>query len=471
MNSAAPLHHQKTSLIGSDLSSVPYLSPFGRLYRLSRLNGLWLHQLPHIFGIPPLLQSMLRTGAGIPWEALHNWDAASSTEDPHFQCALGDWYPYRKGTDGESATKLRGCPACLSYGYHTMLHQLPWISSCPWHRERLVDSCTCGRDFLPRMQGSAKARLLTCECGKDHFNRSKALLGMDQWPTDEVHHHLTTYLHLAGGERRRTTLFSSDTLTRSQAYKRIGPAFEMQHYQPLHTKRFVDGQESEVFAPKTFDESTTEASLNDEIVSSILWGWSVASQREYWSLYRIPVTRSCYERIRQHASAVSLDASRRFSICDLVDIGANGIFAQGNLIAEGVSENHPFPRVDGEVIGERLGRLAEQLFHHVHRYFGGARRGYRHLADSHAFEVALFTWSKTPQARTLALALSEITTLIAIDHLRGLLQIAPSIKNAVRYRLNLGAPIVLVRDDPELKIIVGFEAPKFPSIASARNSP
>jgi len=472
MNSAALLHHQKTSLIGNNLYSVPYLSPFGRLYRLSRLNGLWLHQFPHMFGIPPLLQHMLRIGGGVPWEALHAWDAASSTQDAHFQCAWRDWYPYRNGTDGESATNLRGCPVCFAYGYHTMLHQLPWISSCPWHREPLVDSCTCGRNLLPRVQGTTKATLLACVCGKDHFDRSKALLGMDQWPRDDVYHDQRGYLFVAGSERRRTTLITSNAITRSHAYARIGPAFEMQRYPSFDRRQSVERPGDGFFATKTFDESTADDLLSDGIVSSILSRWSQSTRTYYsWDVTRIPITSSCYERIRQYASAIGLDASRRFGICDLVDINANGIFAQGNLIAEDASENYRFPRVDAEIIGERLGRLAEQLFRHVHRSFGGARRGYRHLADSHAFEAALFTWSKTPQARTLALALSEITTLIAIDHLRGLLQIAPAIKNAVRYRLNLGAPIVLVRDEPELKIIVGFEPPKLPSIASVRNSP
>lgn len=471
MSRTASLHYQKTSLIGSNLYSVPYLSPFGRLYRLSRLNGLWLHQFPHMFGIPPLLQHMLRIGGGVPWEALYAWDAASSTQVAHFQSTWRDWYPYRNGTDGESATKLRGCPVCFAYGYHTMLHQLPWISSCPWHREPLVDSCICGRNLLPRVQGKTKAMLLACVCGKDHFDRSKALLGMDQWPKDDVYYDQRGYLHVAASERRRTTLITSNAITRSHAYAWIGPAFEMQRYPSFDRRQPVERPEDGFFATKTFDESTADASLSDGIVPSILSRWSQSTHTSSWGVIRIPITSLCYERIKQFASAIGLEASRRFGICDLVDINANGIFAQGSLVAEDASKSYAFPRVHGEIIGEQRGQLAEQLFGHVHRYFGGAREESRHLADLHTASTPLFTWSKTSQARTLALALSEITTLIAIDHLRGLLQIAPSIKNALRYRLNLGAPIVLVRDEPELKIIVGFEPPKVFSIASARNTP
>ncbi len=469
MNSTATPRHRTPSLIGSDLSSLPYISPFGRLYRLSRLNGLWLHQLPHIFEIPPLLQSMLRTGSGVPWEALHGWDAPLSASDPRFQCTLEDWYPYKNGTDGESVTKLRGCPVCLAYGYHTMLHQLPWISSCPWHRERLVDSCVCGRNLLPRIQGLAKARLLACECGKDHFDRSKALLGMDHWPTNEVLQILTTHLHLAGSARSRTILFSSDTLTLSQAYARIGPAFEMQRCEPFKRMQTRDRQGNEIFVAKAFDESTVETSLRDGIVSFILSRWPQLRHPQGWNFFRFPIISSCYERIREQAFAVNLEASRKFGICDLVDISENGIYVQRRSIAEDGSEHFRFPRVDGGVVGARLGRLAQQLFHVVYRHFGGAGAGYLRSFDLPKAEAALLNWSKTSQARTLALALSEITTLIAIDHLRGLLQIAPSLKNAMRYRLSLGAPIVLVRDKPELKIIVGFSPPKLPSIASVRN--
>jgi len=461
MSSASLLHHEKTSLIGSDMDSVPYLSPFGRLYRLSRLNGLWLHQLPHMFGIPPLLQQMLRIGNGVPWEALHAWDANSSTEGAHVQCTWRDWYPYRNGTVGESPTKLRGCPVCFAYGYHTMLHQLPWISSCPWHRVPLVDTCICGRNLLLKVRALGKAKLLACVCGNDHFDRRSALLGMNQWPIDEVHHNLTTYLNFSRNERKRTTLITTQRLKRSQAYARIEPVSESPYHRPIDTKQYGDNKVNDAFSPRIFDESTNDTSISDLIVSSILSTWSQLTYSCVWELYRIPITPSCYGRILQHASAIGLEASRRFGICDFIDISANDVYAQRRLIAESGSKIHPAPRIDGGIIGE-LGRLAQELFGLVCPYVGRNQAGHHDPVDLHTAEEALFGWSKTSQARTLALALSEITTLIAIDHLRGLLQIAPSIMHVMHFRPDLGAPILLVRDKPELKIIVGFARPSHP---------
>ena len=84
-----------------------------------------------------------------------------------------------------------------------------------------------------------------------------------------------------------------------------------------------------------------------------------------------------YERLvkrRQHASAIGLEALGRFGICDLVDIGAIDVFAQRRFIAEGGSEIRCFPRVDGGIIGARLGGLAASLFREAYRRSIGSGR-------------------------------------------------------------------------------------------------
>lgn len=456
MSSAASPRDPKASLIGSDFNSVPYLSPFGRLYRLSRLNGLWLHQFPYMFGIPPFLQSQLREGGVVPWKGLHAWDAASSTEGVRVQCDWRDWYPYRNGTVDEFHTRLRGCPLCFSYGYHTMLHQLPWISSCPWHRVALVDACICGRSLMSKVRDSRTAKLLACICGNDHFDRQSALLGMDQWPTAEVHCCLATYLNFSGNERRRTTLITSHTVTQSRAYSMIEPVFESPYHSSLDANHRVKQIVNATFRRRIYDESTSDTATNDLIVWIILRKWWQLTGTSTWDYLRIPITTSCYGQILQHSGAINLEAFHRFGIRDLVDVSANDIYAQRRLIAEGDSENFCFPRVDGGIIGERLGLLAVQLFDHVCPCFRHVGGNYHAPLDSYSAEQALLEWSKTSQARTLALALSEITTLITIDYLREILHAAPSISHAVHYRLELGTPVILVRDPPDLKIVVGF---------------
>jgi hypothetical protein len=294
---------------------------------------------------------------------------------------------------------------------------------------------------------------------------------MDQWPTAEVHQSLTAYLRVAENERRRTTLISSDKSARSEAYARIEPAIVMQPRQSPYPRQSAKSHEYEIFATKTFDESATDAMLSDEIVYAILRSWAQARDPCSWGAVRTPITSSCYERIRQYACEVNLEASREFGISELVDISTSGVYAQRRSIADTGSGYDCCPAVDGWIIGPRLGRLGQMLFLHVYRHFRDVVEGHCGRAQRRSVLEALVSWARTSQAQTLALALSEITTLIVVDHLRGILQIAPSIENMASYRIDLGAPIMLVRDEPELKIIVGYTPPSLRSIVSARNCP
>lgn len=47
-----------------------------------------------------------------------------------------------------SVKNLRYCEACISRGYHSPIHQLPWVSLCPIHFLPLHESCSkCGKDI------------------------------------------------------------------------------------------------------------------------------------------------------------------------------------------------------------------------------------------------------------------------------------------------------------------------------------
>lgn len=45
-------------LIVGNLAQVPYISSFGRAYRLSQLNGLWLTQLPEVLKTTSAIQAV-----------------------------------------------------------------------------------------------------------------------------------------------------------------------------------------------------------------------------------------------------------------------------------------------------------------------------------------------------------------------------------------------------------------------------
>ena len=452
-NTTAP--HQKASLIGSEMDSVPYLSPFGRLYRLSRLNSIWLNQFPYMFGIPAPLQYALLTGGRVPWEDLHAWDENSLTEDSRIRCEWRDWYPYKNGIIDRTPAKLRGCPACFSYGYHTMLHQLPWIISCPWHRERLIDACSCGRNLMPTSRKCGAVQLLACPCGKDYYDRSSALLGMERFPTSEVRHYIDAHLSFSRDERTRTSLITSPSSTLDEAYAWIEPMLRSP-YRPSDAAQKIARKGNEPLRAMVFDDSTDEPWLTDATVSAIIKTWWTTPFSCAWESRRIPVTPSCYGKILKQANVTNLEALRRFGICDLLDISANDVYSMRRLVAEGDSKDHPFPRVDGGVIGAQRGSFGVVLFDLVCPYSRNARSMCHFSPDSHATEQALIRWSKTPHARILARALSEFTTLMVIEYLKKLLLIAPVIKDLMHYRLDFGKPIILVRDAPELRIVVGL---------------
>lgn len=120
--------------------------------------------------------------------------------------ALEPWLPFSCDIRiFESVWSFRYCPSCLRIGYHTMLHQLPWIHRCPWHGDRLRDNCRrCSRHM--EVSGTSGRRLLQCACGFDALNELAAVAGDPSLPSRSGPF-LEQYLTWAAERRKNWHLF------------------------------------------------------------------------------------------------------------------------------------------------------------------------------------------------------------------------------------------------------------------------
>lgn len=164
------------SLVGDNLSLVPYQSAFGCAARLARLNQI---------RVPAEYKELL----GIKTSESQTLLGALSTSRAQQQALAGAlgiarpteweparWYPFQTSIPNEAIfSRFRYCLACIRLGFHSNLHQLPWIYVCPWHRTRLRVGCPrCGQE--PCTSARSGIRLLTCVCGFDLVNESASAL-------------------------------------------------------------------------------------------------------------------------------------------------------------------------------------------------------------------------------------------------------------------------------------------------------
>ena len=210
-------HHLMPPLrlwIGHDVAATPYLSPIGQIIRLSRLNRIRTHQIDGTLGVGPAIASALRGNSPLPWPELCRW------QQRHHAGALGwdAFLPFQPFAPETLGAHLRVCLACARYGYHTVAHQLRWISACPWHRTRLYDRCTCGRRWLSAKPEGVDDRLLACPCGRDAFNRRQGLLGMRRFPADAIRTQLDGLLAKSRQEASYTTLLTVAGVDHAKAY-------------------------------------------------------------------------------------------------------------------------------------------------------------------------------------------------------------------------------------------------------------
>ncbi|MGB4657972.1 MAG: hypothetical protein WBI07_02185 [Mobilitalea sp.] len=69
------------------------------------------------------------------------------------------------------STKLKYCPKCMSYGYHSLFHQLSFIDKCLVHDIDLVDKCpSCSQDIPYSYYLKSDQHGYECACGNKLFN-------------------------------------------------------------------------------------------------------------------------------------------------------------------------------------------------------------------------------------------------------------------------------------------------------------
>lgn len=163
--------------VGGDLSHAPYLSPFGALVILSRLNRFGRKDLHAAFGLRLLANEDPSRALAFSSKRLAEFSHAIRVEpEKSAGWRLCDWLPFQgDATEGwKDSWTTRICMPCAKAGFHTWLFQLPWITRCPWHRTRLIAECpSCHRPLASSfLDGKA---LLRCACGIDFFNRRAAL--------------------------------------------------------------------------------------------------------------------------------------------------------------------------------------------------------------------------------------------------------------------------------------------------------
>ena len=162
--------------VGGDLSRVPYLSPFGALLRLARLNQFTRTDFYAAFDIRLVSSEDLAKVLAFSERRLDSFSVAIGVDAGQREgWKFNEWLPFHGDVpDSRSRWEVRACIPCLREGFHTWLFQMPWTTRCPWHGTPLNRACpNCGRSFaLSFKQG---AQLLRCECGIDFFDRRVAL--------------------------------------------------------------------------------------------------------------------------------------------------------------------------------------------------------------------------------------------------------------------------------------------------------
>ena len=196
--------------VGSDLTALPAASAFGILARIVRLNVFEPIDLFRHLGIRTRRSdnlSEVMTFSEARQTALAGALRLSSAP-PTWN--LTAWYPFQASSEVLRAQwRFRYCPLCMRVGYHTLLHQLPWIHRCPWHSVALSTACRrCGRevcalaDWLPDQN-------LACPCGHALLSTDDAL-AQSAGSLPGASNFIAGYLEWAAQERTRTVLIAPE---------------------------------------------------------------------------------------------------------------------------------------------------------------------------------------------------------------------------------------------------------------------
>jgi len=404
---------------------MPYLSSFGWLYRLSRLNGLRTHQLRYVLGLPHQAAMLLRQDGGFPWTLFDLWlQEAGLSHTQRLGYTESRPYPAAWGC-GIEASSIRGCRTCLSFGYHTYLHQLPWLRRCEWHDEPLVTTCVCGAPLLPMIRTLRTHRLLECDCGYDHFDRRKGLLGMSEWPEAQVRRFTETYLRHCQRLRARTELIYPDFRSSDEAYAGLTPSHDDHH--PTYRESLM--------GVRIIDEVGADDLIDGDTANAILGNWGSEARGGYGAYLPLPMTRADYHRVETFALQ-----ARHLWKDPPRPIGIN---------AQGISVG-AFPLLSRADDSEGYALLQEHPFSHL-------CVGDRLVATINARTDNSLHWpiGNLATRKLVALALSDIAARGAMHHIEYAAS-APSPENGRSWRSPWATPLCLCIFRPRMSIKLGF---------------
>ncbi|MGY4516235.1 hypothetical protein ACVWWW_001803 [Lysobacter sp. HA18] len=198
-------------LLGAELDPFPYISGYGCALRTTRLGVLTSQEITAMglrgsSRLDVLVATQQRRSAKLRMLRALGLGATAvgalwSTEA---------WSPAQLGGKLDAAARpLRQCPGCAQYGYHSALFQLPTVTYCPWHRDRLTDACpSCGNATWARFD--QLHRLARCACGHDPFDARQASTFMWDFPTTAADRWCSQYLEWARVERERRWILLPD---------------------------------------------------------------------------------------------------------------------------------------------------------------------------------------------------------------------------------------------------------------------
>ncbi|MBS0457915.1 MAG: hypothetical protein JSS44_11355 [Proteobacteria bacterium] len=203
----------RRNFAGTHFERWPFLSGISALLRVSRLNyyqstdyrfafGMTVRRIDDLNDLMTFSakrKEQLASALSVPEDIVRSWN-------------LGLWMPFTSSEDVlRHEYRFRYCPACLAYGYHTLLQQAPWIDRCPWHRVRLREDCMrCSKPLV--MYGDAGYWLGTCTCGYDHIDRQKSIRGLGS--IEQVAAECQRYLAWAKEQRDTVRLIAPVPATR-----------------------------------------------------------------------------------------------------------------------------------------------------------------------------------------------------------------------------------------------------------------
>lgn len=157
--------------MGADFSDLQGISVFGAFARVVRLNHISAKGYYSAFGLRNRRNDDLfrrLTFSGISRSTVAR--ALSLTSKATLDIA--PWLPFQFDPEHlKDGWSFRYCPSCLRQGFHSLLHQLPWIDRCPWHATRLLAKCAICASSLA-LNADARRPLLTCPNGHDIFNET-----------------------------------------------------------------------------------------------------------------------------------------------------------------------------------------------------------------------------------------------------------------------------------------------------------